>query len=220
MRTEDLDFLKSLPLFSGTDPDLLLRIFTSEHCKLCAFSEKAVILSPSEGKRSAGVVISGRVVAETSDPGRRMLLRYLHKGDFFGIANLFSEEAYVSTVRADDVAEVFLMQEEAIRVLLEEDKAFLYRYLAFLSGRIRYLNRKIRYLTAGSAERRLAVYLSSLDGDTVRPEESFSSLSDLLDLGRASLYRAFDRLCADGYIEKEGKNIRILDRDALLLAYR
>ena len=144
----------------------------------------------------------------------------IEEGDFFGIANLFSEEPFVSTICADGDAEVFLLQEEAIRMLLEKDKAFLYRYLAFLSGRIRYLNRKIRYLTAGSAERRLAVYLSSLDGDTVRPEESFSSLSDLLDLGRASLYRAFDRLCTDGYIEKEGKDIRILDRDALLLAYR
>ena len=112
------------------------------------------------------------------------------------------------------------MPERAIKQLLEEDHAFLYQYLGFLSGRIRYLNRKIGYLTAGSAERRLALYLASLGEKTVRLAESISALSELLDVGRASLYRAFDKLTDDGFIAKDGRTIHLLDTDGMLAAYQ
>ena len=83
-----------------------------------------------------------------------------------------------------------------------------------------HLNRKIRYLTAGSAERRLALYLSSFESETVELDASISSLSELLDIGRASLYRAFDTLIADGYIQKDGRTIHILDPDAMIQDYQ
>ena len=46
------------------------------------------------------------------------------------------------------------------------------------------------------------------------------SLSELLDIGRASLYRAFDTLIADGYIEKNGRSIRLLAPDAMIRDYQ
>ena len=138
----------------------------------------------------------------------------------FGIANLFSDAPYISMIRAEGECRVLHISEGAIRTLLESDSGFLYRYLAFLSDRIRYLNRKIGFLTAGSAEQRLALYLASFGGDTVRLEDSISSLSELLDVGRASLYRAFDRLTEDGFIRKEGRSITLLDRAGMQKAYR
>ena len=109
---------------------------------------------------------------------------------------------------------------EELEELLETDKKFLYNYLGFLSGRICYLNQKIRYLTAGSAERKLALYLSSFGEETVELDASLSSLSELLDIGRASLYRAFDTLIADGYIQKDGRTIHLLDVDAMIQNYQ
>jgi hypothetical protein len=41
-----------------------------------------------------------------------------------------------------------------------------------------------------------------------------------LDIGRASLYRAFDTLIADGCIEKDGRTIRILDPEAITKNYQ
>ena len=89
-----------------------------------------------------------------------------------------------------------------------------------MSGRICYLNHKIRYLTAGSAERRLALYLASFEKDIIELDASLSSLSELLDIGRASLYRAFDTLIADGYIEKNGRTIRLIAPDAMIKDYQ
>ena len=82
------------------------------------------------------------------------------------------------------------------------------------------MNLKIGYLTAGSAERRLALYLYSLGKREFRLTDSISALSELLDIGRASLYRAFDRLREDGFLQKDGRNLCLLDPDAMLDAYK
>ena len=123
-------------------------------------------------------------------------------------------------IRAHGECRVFFLTEAALRRLLEEDHQFLYRYLAFLTGRIQYLNQKIGYLTAGSTERRLALYLASLGKQSVRLEASISALSELLDVGRASIYRAFDKLTEDGFLKKEGRNLTLTNTDAMLKAYR
>ena len=69
------------------------------------------------------------------------------------------------------------------------------------------------------AERKLALYLSSLGGGSVRLPLSICALSELLDIGRASLYRAFDRLEADGYITRQGRTVTVNDPKTLLNAY-
>lgn len=208
------------PIFSGVDPDRASDIFERHGCCAVDFIEGDIILSQSELSHKAGIFLLGEAIATTADDSKNALLRFFKAGDLFGIANLFTNERYVSSIRAKKKCRVFFFTEEAIRELLESESTFLYNYLGFLSGRICYLNRKIRYLTAGSAERRLALYLSSHQKETIELDASLSSLSELLDIGRASLYRAFDTLIADGYIEKNGRTIHLLDADAMIQNYQ
>ena len=208
------------PIFRGVNITNAKDVFLRQGCLAVDFEDGDVILAQNEAARKAGIFLSGRAVVTTADNSKNALLRFFEAGDFFGIANLFTNEDYVSSIRAKKKCRVFFFTEEAIRELLETDKTFLYNYLGFLSGRICYLNCKIRYLTAGSAERRLALYLSSFQKDTVELDASLSSLSELLDIGRASLYRAFDTLIADGYIEKNGRTIRLLAPDAMIRDYQ
>jgi CRP-like cAMP-binding protein len=208
------------PIFEGVDPSRALLLFEKHNCRAVDFEEGELILSQNEKVHKAGIFLLGEAVATTADDSKNALLRFFGAGDLFGIANLFTNENYVSSIRAKKKCRVFFFTEEAIRELLETDQAFLYHYLGFLSGRICYLNRKIRYLTAGSAERRLALYLSSFQKDTIELDASLSSLSDLLDIGRASLYRAFDTLIADGYIEKNGRTIHLLAPEAMTKDYQ
>ncbi len=208
------------PIFANVNSDHASEIFERHRCCAVDFEDDDIILSQSKTTHKAGIILLGEAVATTADDSKNALLRFLKVGDFFGIANLFTNEDYVSSIRAKKKCRVFFFTEEAIRELLETDKTFLYNYLGFLSGRICYLNHKIRYLTAGSAERRLALYLSSFEKDTVELDASLSSLSELLDIGRASLYRAFDTLIADGYIQKEGRTIHLLAPDAMTKDYQ
>ena len=207
-------------LFGSCDRELLCRYAEDGGCEVRDFADGEVILSPSSEMRAAGLLLEGRAVITTADASRERLLRYLGKNEPFGIANLFGNQPFVSRIVSEGRSRVFFLTEDTARRLLEEDHAFLYAYLDFLSGRIRYLNRKIGYLTAGSSERRLALYLASFEQDAITLSESLSDLSDLLDVGRASLYRAFDRLSADGFLKKDGRFIQLIDREAMLRAYR
>ena len=217
---KETDKIFACPIFMGVDRTHALAILDSHGCGAIDFEEEDIILSQNDSCHKAGIILAGEAVATTADDSKNALLRFFGTGDLFGIANLFTNERYVSSIRAKKRCRVFFFTEEAIRELLESDQTFLYNYLAFLSGRICYLNRKIRYLTAGSAERRLALYLSSFKTDTIELDASISSLSELLDIGRASLYRAFDTLIADGYIEKNGRSIRLLAPDAMMKDYQ
>ena len=217
---KDLKIIFENRLFSGVDRKQATDIFEEYGCKTVDFTDGAVLHCPECNEKSAGLILSGKAVVNTPDPSKNTLLRFLSVGEPYGIANLFSNAPYVSVIRAHGACRIFCMPEAAVRCLLEKDASFLYQYLAFLTDRIRYLNRKIGYLTAGSAERRLALYLFSLGKESVKLDASISALSDLHDVGRASLYRAFDRLTEDGYIRKEGRSFTLLDPEGMLAAYR
>ncbi len=217
---KDLQKIMSTPLFCGTDKKRLLQIFAEEGGEVRSFSAGELLLSPDTTEKTAGLLLQGKAVIHTPDPSKKTLLRFLGAEEPFGIANLFTKEPFVSVIRAHGNCRVFFLPEAAIRRLLEEDHQFLYHYLEFLSGRIHYLNRKIGYLTAGSPERRLALYLYSLGKKEFRLTDSISALSDLLNVSRASLYRAFDHLQRDGVLQKDGRRFYLPDPNAMLKLYK
>ena len=92
--------------------------------------------------------------------------------------------------------------------------------LSFLAGRVCFLNRKIQCFTAGSAERRLALWLLSEEEEVITLPSSLTTLSDMLDIGRASLYRALDKLEGDGLIRRNGREITLLSQENILKKYQ
>ncbi len=215
MTKAELDRIFRCNLFFNTDHGSAKRIFELHGASVVSFLSGDVILSPNTSEKKLGILLSGKAEISTPDPAKETLLRFLCECEPFGIANLFSDAPFISIIHAKSECKVFFMSEAAVDALLEADRGFLHGYLGFLSGRIRFLNRKIGYLTAGSAERRLALYLLSFESEEIILENSLSSLSDLLGLGRASLYRAFDKLCEDGCIKKDGRIIHLVNPGAL-----
>ena len=205
--------------FSGLDRALVLPLLEEHGCSVRVYCAGDVILSPDSPAPLMGLILEGEAIAKTSDPSNHTLLRTLAAGDVFGVANLFSTDSFVSHITANKESRVFVLPKGAVSALMAKSQIFLEAYLSFVCSRVCYLNKKITYLTAGSAERRLAVYLASFDSEEIVLSESLSSLSDLLNLGRASLYRAFDRLSLDGYIQRDARRITVLKKDAMLKAY-
>ena len=62
---------------------------------------------------------------------------------------------------------------------------------------------------------RLAVYLADHCGPECEISGSMSEISRQLNLGRASLYRAIDKLESENLIEQNGKTILVKSPDAL-----
>lgn len=207
----------NIPLFRECRAETLDKICSG---KVLQYKPSEIIYSPENPQKKLIIITGGSAEVFSADGQKKILLRTLETGDMVGIANLFSDEPFVSNVIAKKACTALEIPQEDFRVCLKDDELLMQKYISLLSEKICYLNKKIICLTAGSAERRLAVYL-----DTISPYNSFSlpvsltSLSEMLDLGRASLYRAFDRLENDGFIKREGKKIIILEREKMLQYY-
>lgn len=220
---ETLEFIKSLPLFDGADESLLSDAIENDRFITCRYRSGETIYSPFREEKRLIIMKDGIAEVYSADESRSLLLRTLERGRVVGVANLFSDERYVSRIIADKKCVTIEITANDFAALLERDGRLMRNYIAFLSNKICLLNKKIVYLTAGSAERRLATFLDAHSTET--GEDTFSlsvpmnSLCEMLNLGRASLYRALDKLEADGCIKRDGKQITIINKELLLSKY-
>lgn len=218
-----LELLLTLPLFSGADASKLEQQIESGSFVCRTYASGEVIYSPDKEEKRLIIFRTGEASVYSADESRSVLLRTVSAGKTVGVANLFSSERFVSRIIADKKCDTVEITATDFRYLLESDTAILHNYITFLSNKICYLNKKIVYLTAGSAERRLAVFLDShaaeVGNDSFTLPVPMNSLAEMLNLGRASLYRAADKLEADGFIKRDGKKITLVSKEQMLTKY-
>ena len=209
--------LKKHLLFVDVDKCVLSDFLEDSQNGIKTFKQGEEIFSPQSKEKRLGFLLCGEASVYSADGNRSVLLKPLLEGDTFGVSNLFEETSpFVSTIVAKRLTSVIFFTRQSVSRLLDNSPKFRMNYIKFLSQRICFLNQKISCFTAGSPERRLAIFLCShCEENTGTLTVNANSLSEMLNVGRASLYRAFDKLTADGYIKKDGKNITLLDKTAL-----
>ena len=217
--SEILTFLKKTPLFAEAVATLLSEALRSPDCCIQTASSGERI--GESAQRTLIVILDGRVQIRSTDGERNVILRTAIKGEILGAASLFLKQAPpISYIEALGSCRALLMSADTVRELLQRDAKFLDAFLSFLAGRVRFLNQKIRCFTAGSAERRLALWLIAEERETLTLPNSLSSLAETLDIGRASLYRALDKLVEDGLIRRNGREIQVISQDEILRKYQ
>ncbi len=197
----------------------------SEQSEFVSFDAGEAIYSVEKYRRAVAFLLSGQAVAYSPHAGgNRVALNYFSPGAMFGLAAVFVQsQRYVTEVVAQKPCRVLFLPQTLLSELFVKNPDVAERYISFLSGRVEYLNRKIAGFTAGEAESRLAFYLCDL-AETQREGEQLTlscpatELCTMLDIGRASLYRAFERLTECGAIERSGKAIRVISMEKLLRA--
>ena len=220
LSANDLKTVSCCFLFKGESDAFVLRAVSDEKCEIAGFKKGEIIFDRHDFRRCIGIILSGRVhVSNAPEDGKRFLMNTLENGGIFGAAAVFSDEPdYVTVLTAASACRVLFLPQQLLTDLMRESTAVMDNYLRFLSGRIHFLNAKIQGLTSSSAVQALARHLAGLadcDSGSIILKTGLSSLADTLNLGRASLYRAFDALEAVGAIKRNGKNIDILDAQTL-----
>lgn len=207
--------LRTHSIFQGADPALVDRYLSGNALRVEEFPPDSIAYSSvSEGVR-VGSLLSGGAQVHTGLGEGRALLKTVAVGELFGVANLYAEnEPFPTQIVTTEKSKILFIDGDAFRNFIENDPSARRNYLAFQSKKIVYLNRKILIFTAGSAEKRLSLFLLEHETDnSVNLPCSMTELSELLGIGRASLYRAMDTLAANGWIEKQGKTVHLLNRD-------
>ncbi len=206
-------------LFSPCSSELL--DIAAQGCQLLNF-KTGEIIKGYDAKPILCIILSGQVYVHSKDGHHDLLLRILRPNDTFGVATLFGQHNCdtVTRITASTATSVLCISEATMRSLLAQDADLAMRYIEFLADRIRFLNARIACLGASTAEGKLCAWLDSVmpssEGDcTYTIGIPMKKLADLLGLGRASLYRAFDTLTDSGILSKNGATIHVPHREAL-----
>ncbi len=183
-------------------------------CKVHRYQKGTYIFSREANPRALGVILSGTAQVEKGTQDHLIVMSRLLQGDVFGAVSLYaSSERYVTAIRAVTPVTALIIPKRIMDKLIRTYPEIAVNYLTYLSERIYFLNRRIDSFTGGSAVQRLAGYFLMSEADTSGVPAAH--LASALDIGRASLYRAFEELEQAGAIRRDGKLITVLSREKL-----
>nr|WP_319488007.1 Crp/Fnr family transcriptional regulator [uncultured Caproiciproducens sp.] len=201
-------------LFNGIENDTVDAAFQSDECSCMEYEVGEKIYTRNNYRKSLGIVLSG-VIKAMKPESSSLVMNTFYPGGIFGIACLFNNSRqYVAEVIAVKRSRVLFLSQRILHELFEKNSQIAENYIGYLSDRICFLNSRIDNFTGGTSSCRLATFLLSLSAQhenalTVELPCTLTQLSNTLNIGRASLYRAFDDLCGAGIIKREGRNVTI-----------
>jgi CRP-like cAMP-binding protein len=217
---DSLGEIKKIFLFRDLGEPGLRALLGDSRAEALDFASGETIYSETQYRKSLGIILAGKAEVQTGGADHTVILNRLSSPQLFGAAGLFQEdEEYVTRIVALEKTRILFIPQDLLCDAMQRNFKLVENYLAFLTQRIRFLNRKIGSFTQPQAENKLAGYLL----DTAEDQQSLSvtlpvSLQDVakvLNLGRASLYRALDILEDAGVIVRKNKRVTICDREAL-----
>ena len=215
---QDMDLLRRSDLFQDCAPQAVIRAANDPQCELWEVAPAAPLFGPGRARRCFCILLSGTLLAVQPDSGGRgLVMKRIEAGASFGPSALFHDhDAYAVEFTVKTRARILAFPEPLLEQLMREAFQIARNYIRFLSGRIYYLNTRLRSISGAHTERALARYLcgeyeNAAQGDTVHVRIPYAELAKQLNMGRASLYRAFDALEAQGLIHKQGRSIAVLD---------
>jgi CRP-like cAMP-binding protein len=213
--SELYEIIRENYIFSCIDIEEFKVFFDTKKLTILDFESSEVILSHKQSNPMVGILLDGTATVGTGNDNS--LMKPICRGDIFGIANLYShDDSFPSNIVAKTKCKVVFFEGDVFKGFLENNKTAMRNYLELLNRKIIFLNKKISYLLAGSAEKKLIVYLLENEiNSVVTPNVSMSALADMLNVGRASLYRIFDELQFEKLIDRTQKSIIITDINAL-----
>lgn len=213
----EYELIQNTFVFCGASERVLKEALLDDECIKKSYLKGGCVFSPDEYFKALGILTGGSVqVSKETEDGHRLAISRLGRGDVFGAAAIFNDfDSFATTLTALQNTTVIFFSESLIKRMMTEDFTIAENYIRYQSGRIRFLSSKIDGLSAGSAENRLAKYLLEKTTASGTVAASMTELAQMLNIGRASLYRAIDALCQSGAVKKEGRKLIVTDKENL-----
>ena len=194
--------LSSSELFRGVDPSAIRGSFILE------FKRGDPVSEVQNGVECVGVIISGGIAVES---GEGSSVSVMKRGGEFGICNIFVRENMPTKLKARVGSRVLFIPKEEFARLLGVDSGLMYRYVRLCNEKMLYLAERLRLISIPDCTERLLYYLSAkaVDG-RLKLNVPKDELARQLGISRSSLFRAMNRLEAEGKISVNQSVIAIL----------
>ena len=218
MKKSVIESVSECPVFNGISDDDLKNI-AENYATYSTCNKNDVIFSEQSYTRSLVVITKGSVSVTKNSENSQILMSILKKGDIFGMATLFYEEMeYLTRITALEKVSMVVFSKENVLKIFSMYPTVSENYIRILSEKIHFLNKKITTYTKSETIQKVADFIlqcaNSEQTQALLPY-SVTKISEALNVGRASVYRAFDTLENDKVIKRDDKLINILDLSAL-----
>ena len=201
-----IEILSKIFLFENVEEEIVKKCCNQSGYTVLDFSPGDILMD-SESEKYIGIILTVKASIISNDGG--VIIKKLIKNDIYGVAKLFDATKYPTKIIANSKCSVIAISKDFIERCIEYEKQISLNYIKILAKKISFLNNKINSYTAKSTEGKLYAYLLQIprENNKIVLKSDFSSIAKMLGIGRASLYRAFEKLENDGLIIKKDKEI-------------
>jgi CRP-like cAMP-binding protein len=215
--------LSGSPLFFGLNEGQIQRMLSQIVFQVKSFDKGDLIASGGDECRSLQIVIKGNVKGEMIDySGRVLKIEDIPAPRPLAVAFLFGKNNdYPVTISATEKTELFVLPKHSVVSLMQISEIFLTNFLNAISNRAQFISGKLRFLSFKTLKGKLAHYLLELDcrqnnNGKIILNHTQEEMAELFGVARPSLSRTLRVLHHQGVIEANSRNIKIIDRKALL----
>ena len=214
-----IDVLKTVPIFSDL-ADAKLRSVVGKMISKSYKKGRIIIEEESVGNHCY-FLTQGRVkITQSSSNEREVILALLGPGDFFGEMSLLTGEVRSANVVALEKTKALVLNTEDFLKTLEKYPKVAINLLRELAIRIQKSDKQIVSLSLSDAERRIAISILRVAEEqgmiyhgnvTIDPLPSQQDIANMAGTTRETVSRTYRFLVEDGYVQRIGKKLIILD---------
>lgn len=215
------DILLELPMFKGASHTRISEIVGKAKFHFLKYLPGERIIEAGEPCTHLKFIISGRVrVTAANSDGRFKVSQTLSAPDVIAPEFLFGRATrYPVSVSALDTAGMVQISKSDFVNILHCDPVFLYNYLNTLAVNGQKAVEGVLAVAAGSLEERIAFWIIALtqpSGTDITLTCKQRDLYSLFGVQRSSFIATLDKMKAQGTIDYDSNEIRILSRKELL----
>lgn len=211
MRPNDLQRVRSLPMFANVSDDTFNRVTGTAY--LQRFPANTTLLLEGDPVDFLYVLLDGQVEMQGTWKDKDTTLAILRPVSTFILAAVVLDAHALMSARTLERSEILMISGDAIRKNMAEDPVFAVAIARELSGCYRGVVRALKNQKLRGGVERLANYLLTLraksgGGESVRLPHEKRVLAALLGMTPENLSRAFSTLSAYG-VEVNGPDVRL-----------
>lgn len=215
--------LKATPLFAALDESEVSSL--AERCGIRPYSAGEMLFSEGEPCKGLYIVVSGRVrIFKTALNGREHVLTVEGPGASVAELPVFDGGKYPASGAAMEKTEVLFISRSDLRAICLEKPEVSLKMLQVVGTRLRRLVGIIEELSFTTVRHRLISWLlrqaaaegrASDRGVVISLNSSHQELAAQIGTVRELISRNLARLQAQSFIEMDGREITILDKEGL-----
>ena len=215
MNKEIYKFLDGVFLFKGLRKDSLPDALSTVNFELKEYNKGDLIYSPKDRRKSIGFVYSGECeVRSLHGANDSTPINRISRPGSFGIISVFSSrDEFPTYIYAVKKSRILFISGDDVVTLTRRFPTVSLNVINFLVDRISFLNDRLATHTGSTVEDKLISYILYKRKSLGKDEFAFNKAkaASVINCGRASVYRALDKLVEDGLIQLDPHKIIISD---------